>query len=109
MRSGRSCDRVRQWISLDADGALSEFERALLAGHLAGCGECREFVAHVAALHQALSEAPLERLSRPIELQSSRSRASLLSRVYLLAPAAAAVITFAIGLGAWQTSGSQER
>ena len=46
MRSGSSaqrCDRARRWISLEIDGELSAFERAVLDAHVLRCDDCHTF------------------------------------------------------------------
>jgi predicted anti-sigma-YlaC factor YlaD len=90
----RRCERARQWISLRADGELSEFEHALLGAHLARCAECCAFQLDVSAITRELRAAPLERLRRPVELPSRR-RVSL--RGMQVAAAAAAVFAVALG------------
>ena len=94
----RECDRARQWASLLLDGELSEFEHALLDGHLAGCASCSAFRADIANATRELRAAPLESLPRPIHLRGIR-RARL-----RFAPAAAALAVAAVGLGSILTA-----
>ncbi len=103
-RAGR-CERARQWISLHADGELSEFEQALLAAHLARCADCGAFQLDVSAITGELRAAPLERLRRPIALPPRR-RVSL--RAMQVAAAAAAVLAVALGstIGVFQSQHS---
>src|SRR2546423_3488999 len=54
------CDRARQWTSLEQDGELSSFERALLESHVAGCASCAEFRGEISGLTNALRAAPYE-------------------------------------------------
>jgi predicted anti-sigma-YlaC factor YlaD len=54
------CERARQWASVELDGELSSFERALLADHLSRCPDCRAFRASVAGFTAELREAPHE-------------------------------------------------
>jgi predicted anti-sigma-YlaC factor YlaD len=53
------CERVRQSVSLELDGMLSRFERALLERHLRSCEPCRRFSADVRAQTHRLRAAPL--------------------------------------------------
>ena len=92
----KRCVRAREHVSLELDGELSDFERALLAAHLAQCSACRRFEADAAALTNQLRAAPPETLSRPVPLPT-RSR-FVPARVVPAAVAAAAVV--AVGLGA---------
>jgi len=89
----RECDRARQWASLQLDGELSEFEQALLDGHVAGCASCSAFRADIANVTRELRAAPLEPFPVAIHLQRIR-RARL-----RFAPAAAALAVAAVGLG----------
>jgi hypothetical protein len=99
MRAFRSaadpCERAREWVSLRLDGELSEFEHALLDGHLERCGGCAEFAREVSAATFALRGAPRAQLGRPIVLPV-RSRRILRP---LTGFAAAAAIATVVGLG----------
>jgi predicted anti-sigma-YlaC factor YlaD len=87
------CDRARQWASLELDGELSSFERALLENHLAGCASCSEFRAEISGLTGALRAAPYEPFAGVVLGRTRR-------RVHLrLAPAVAAMAVAAVGLG----------
>lgn len=88
-----NCDRARHWVSADADGELSTFERVLLANHLTGCPSCREFRTSVSGLTRTLRSAPRERFE-VILIGRIRRRARL-----RLAPAVAAMAVAAVGLG----------
>jgi predicted anti-sigma-YlaC factor YlaD len=89
------CERARQWVSAELDGRLSEFEQALLDGHLRGCAECSGFRASATRFTEQLRAAPLERLDEPIAISRARRRFSL-----RFAPAAvAALAVTAVGLG----------
>jgi predicted anti-sigma-YlaC factor YlaD len=94
------CDRARQWASLELDGELSTFERALLANHVAGCASCAAFRADIDGVTTALRAAPYEPLERII-LGRIRRRARV-----RLAPAAAAMAVAAVGLGSILASAS---
>lgn len=87
------CERVRQWISVELDAELSDFERVLITDHVAGCPSCATFQAEAAGIVHKLRSLPLEPFERPIET-TRRRRLSL-----RLAPAVAAMAVSAVGLG----------
>jgi predicted anti-sigma-YlaC factor YlaD len=87
------CERARTYASLRLDGELSEFERALLESHIAGCGACRAFAADLDALTSELRASAFERLERPLQLPV-RVRAGLRR---LQVGAAAAVLVTVVG------------
>jgi anti-sigma factor RsiW len=101
--SPRTCERAAELVSLDLDGELSRFERALLARHLRRCGACADSAARVTAATELLRRAPLEALRVPIALPSSRRRLGL-PRVVQGVAATAAVAT----LGIWFAVSSTE-
>jgi predicted anti-sigma-YlaC factor YlaD len=88
------CERARQWVSAELDGRLSEFEQALLDGHLKGCAACSGFRASATGFTHELRAAPLERLEQPISVARVRRRLS-----FRIAPAVAALAVMAVGLG----------
>jgi predicted anti-sigma-YlaC factor YlaD len=87
------CERARQWASLEPDGELSSFERALLDAHVADCASCGQFRAEIGGLTGALRSAPHEPFEGVV-IGRARRRASM-----RLAPAAAAMAVAAVGLG----------
>ena len=88
------CERARQWTSVELDGELSEFERVLLQGHLAGCASCREFRTAAFRVTGELRAAPLE----PFRVVDHVGRIG--RRLPLrLAPTVAAMAIVAVGLG----------
>jgi ferric-dicitrate binding protein FerR (iron transport regulator) len=88
------CDRAREWISLQLDGELSEFERIVLEAHVARCGDCRAFRVDLRGISRELRHAPLEPLERPIVLPR-RTRFDGRTLQYV----AAAVAAIAVGVG----------
>jgi predicted anti-sigma-YlaC factor YlaD len=94
------CERARQWASLELDGELSTFERALLDAHVEGCASCGEFRAEIGSLTGALRAAPHERFEGVV-IGRMRRRARM-----RLAPAAAAMAVAAVGLGSVLASSS---
>jgi predicted anti-sigma-YlaC factor YlaD len=99
----RRCDRARQWISLDVDGELSEFERALLDAHLGRCADCGAFRDDAQSFTSLLRAAPLEALTHPVALPSRRSRLARPIRVAAAAVAVVAVTGLAAVVGTFRT------
>ncbi|HEX5449313.1 MAG TPA: zf-HC2 domain-containing protein [Gaiellaceae bacterium] len=99
------CDRSRRLVSLELDGALSEFERFAVRRHLGRCAACQSFASDLNGLTTLLREAPLVPLPHPLRLDLPRRL-----RPYLLAAsgslaaaaaaAAAAVVITGFGSGA---------
>ncbi len=85
---------MREAVSAQLDGELSELEAMRLRTHLDGCESCREFEASASFSTTALRTAPLEPMTRPVALPSRR-RISVPFRVP--AAAAAAVVMVAAG------------
>jgi predicted anti-sigma-YlaC factor YlaD len=96
--SNRSCARAREWVSLRADGELSEIERLLLRRHLARCEGCRAFAGAVTAATGAIRSTPLERPSRALEPDQPRVRERRRRVRYRLA-AVGAVVAIGAGVG----------
>jgi ferric-dicitrate binding protein FerR (iron transport regulator) len=91
----RSCERARNWISLDLDDELSELEGAMLRAHVERCAPCATYESEVTALTYRLRLAPLEPLLAPVVLPSRRRSVSRALQV----GAAAAVAVVATGVG----------
>jgi anti-sigma factor RsiW len=87
------CERARQWASVELDGEISTFERALLADHLGKCPECRAFSTDVTGLTEALRAAPYEPFEG-VTIGRMRRRVRL-----AMTPVAVAATVAAIGLG----------
>ena len=92
-----SCERAREWASLDLDGELSELERVLLAAHESRCSVCAAAIAETRALTNALRVAPPEEPSKPLATPARRPRRAAALAVRLVA--AAVVAALAAGLG----------
>jgi len=86
------CERARAWVSLHADGELSELEHALLDAHLERCADCRAFAAGIEGLEALLRSTPLERPAHPAGVRQLRS-----SRSQRILQAGAAVAVIATG------------
>ena len=83
---------MREAVSAQLDGELSELEAIRLRTHLEACESCREFEASANFSTAALRMAPLEPLTRPIALPSRR-------RISLRVPAAAAAAVVMVAAG----------
>jgi anti-sigma factor RsiW len=68
------CERTRGWASLDLDGELSDFERALMRSHVERCPACSLFVQEIGSATLALREAPPERIPHPVVLPARPRR-----------------------------------
>lgn len=98
------CDRVRAQISLELDGELSQFERAMLAAHLARCPDCRAYEAEVTAFTRALRAAPLERVETRVVVRRPRRVAAVRLPASVAAVLALAVVGVASQLAANQAA-----
>jgi ferric-dicitrate binding protein FerR (iron transport regulator) len=87
------CERARQWISAGLDGELSEFEGALLEGHLSACKACTAFLVETRSLTNELRRSPLERFDVRV---AARKRPRIALR---LSPVAASLAVAAVGIG----------
>jgi predicted anti-sigma-YlaC factor YlaD len=83
-----SCRRCREWVSLELDVGLSEFERALMSRHLAGCPECSDFAGGVRETTELLRRVAPAQPSRSYAV-ARRRRLPLAVRA---APVAAAIV-----------------
>jgi anti-sigma factor RsiW len=92
------CDRAREWISLQLDGELSDFERIVLETHVARCPDCRAFRVDVRGISRQLRHAPLEPLPRPVVLPR-RTRFEGRMLPYVAAAAAAVAVALGTSLG----------
>ncbi len=90
------CERTAQYVSLDLDGELSRFERALLDRHLRTCKRCAAYAVAVVELTTCLRAAPLEPISAPIVVTRPGRRVGL---VVQRTVAATAVAVLAVWLG----------
>jgi anti-sigma factor RsiW len=90
----RSCERVREQLSLALDGELSQLEDAHLDAHLANCASCRAFGAEIGAATRLVRTAPLEELTFPIAIPG---RNRIARRGFQIAAAAAVVMAAGIG------------
>jgi Putative zinc-finger len=94
----RSCEHAAELVSLELDGALSLFERALLRRHLQRCGECAVYARQVAAVTEMIRAAPLEPIGvRNDAWRPFRRVSRLVQKVAVTAAVAAVGIWLAVG------------
>ena len=102
------CDRWRDWILLDADGALASHDRDQLWAHLGECADCRRYAGEVREVLSALAgeeavvpvpaalERRLARLAATVKVHPLRGR--LIRRWPAVAAAAALLVAVALAL-----------
>jgi anti-sigma factor RsiW len=90
------CARVREQVSLELDGELSQLERRMLAAHLDRCDGCAAYAADVRDVTERIRSAPPALLQRPVVVRRHRSS---LTSVRLQVGVAAAFALAALGLG----------
>ena len=90
----RSCERVREQLSIAQDGELSQLEAAHLDAHLARCPSCQAFGAEIGAVTRVIRTTPLEEPTFPIVIPG-RNRAT--RRAFQVTAAAAVVLAAGIG------------
>jgi len=89
------CARVREQVSLELDGELSQLEQRMLAAHLERCGACATYADDVRDLTERIRSAPLHTMRRPVVVRRARH----LSTTRLQVGIAAAFALAALGLG----------
>lgn len=57
MAPGRQCGRCREWVSLDLDAELSEFEAVVMRRHVRSCADCRSFARTLGAATALVRDA----------------------------------------------------
>jgi predicted anti-sigma-YlaC factor YlaD len=95
VRQSGVCTRMREQVSLQLDGELSQLERRMLSSHLSRCADCREFADDVSSFTDKLRYAPMEKLERPIVVSTPRRFSTARFQVGI----AAAFAFAALGLG----------
>src|SRR5438445_586854 len=92
----RACERASEFVSLELDGELSLFERAILRRHLQRCERCAASSRQITALTEMVRTAPVEQIRVSIDIWRRRRRAF---RVVQSVAATAAVATVALWVG----------
>jgi anti-sigma factor RsiW len=89
------CSRVREQVSLELDGELSQLEQRMLATHLERCARCAVYAEDVRDFTDRVRNAPRAVMQRPVVVR----RRSPLTTVRLQVGVAAAFALAALGLG----------
>lgn len=89
------CTRVREQVSLELDGELSQLEQRMLGTHLERCPRCAAYAADVRDVTERIRNAPRAVMQRPIVVRRNRP----LTTVRLQVGVAAAFALAALGLG----------
>lgn len=92
-----SCVEMRTLVSCRLDGAISQFEVALVTAHLRRCAECAAFEAEIGGLTELLRAAAPVRVPRRITLPRVPYRRPLRLARGAVATAAVAMAAVAIG------------
>jgi len=89
------CSRVREQVSLELDGEVSQLEQRMLEAHLERCPRCAAYAADVRDFTDRMRSAPHAFMQRPVVVR----RRSPLTAIRLQAGVAAAFALAALGLG----------
>jgi len=89
------CSRVREQVSLELDGELSQLEQRMLGTHLERCPGCSAYAAEVRDVTERIRNAPRAVMQRPVVVRRRRP----LTTVRLQVGVAAAFALAALGLG----------
>jgi anti-sigma factor RsiW len=89
------CNRVREQVSLELDGELSQLEQRMLATHLERCPRCAAYATDVRDVTERIRNAPPAVMQRPVVVRRRRP----LTTVRLQVGVAAAFALAALGLG----------
>lgn len=89
------CSRVREQVSLELDGELSQLEQRMLHTHLERCTRCAAYATDVRDFTERMRSAPHAFMRRPVVVRRRRA----LTAVRLQIGVAAAFALAALGLG----------
>jgi len=89
------CARVREQVSLELDGELSQLEQRMLEAHLERCGACATYADDVRDVTERIRSAPLHTPRRPVVVRRKRH----ISTTRIQVGVAAAFALAALGLG----------
>jgi anti-sigma factor RsiW len=97
------CERASEFVSLELDGELSLFERAILRRHLQRCERCAAYSHQITAMTEMVRTAPVEQIHVSIDIWRRRRR---VFRVVdsVAATAAVAAVAIWLGIGASRTT-----
>ena len=99
------CTRVREQVSLELDGELSQLEQRMLATHLERCLPCAVYATDVRDLTERIRNAPPATMQRPVVVRRRRP----LTAVRLQVGVAAAFALAALGLGTQLAASTESR
>ena len=99
------CSRVREQVSLELDGELSQLEQRMLGTHLERCARCAAYAADVRDVTERIRNAPRAHMQRPVVVRRRRP----LTTVRLQVGVAAAFALAALGLGTQLASSTEPR
>ena len=88
------CVRVREQVSLELDGELSQLEQRMLKSHLDRCARCAAYASDVRDFTDRMRVAPHAVMQRPVVVRRRPSRT-----VRLQVGVAAGFALAALGLG----------
>jgi anti-sigma factor RsiW len=97
------CTRVREQVSLELDGELSQLEQRMLGAHLERCSRCAVYAADVRDVTERIRNAPRAIMQRPVVVRRLRP----LTTVRLQVGVAAAFALAALGLGTQLASSTE--
>jgi anti-sigma factor RsiW len=99
------CTRVREQVSLELDGELSQLELRMLATHLERCARCAAYATDVRDATERIRNAPDAVMQRPVVVRRRRP----LTTVRLQVGVAAAFALAALGLGTQIASSTESQ
>jgi anti-sigma factor RsiW len=99
------CTRVREQVSLELDGELSQLEQRMLATHLERCPRCAAYATDVRDVTERIRNAPPAVMQRPVVVRRRRP----LTTVRLQVGVAAAFALAALGLGTQLASSTESQ
>jgi anti-sigma factor RsiW len=97
------CTRVREQVSLELDGELSQLEQRMLGTHLERCPRCAAYAADVRDFTERMRNAPRAIMQRPVVVRRRRA----ITTVRLQVGVAAAFALAALGLGSQLASSTE--
>lgn len=97
------CTRVREQVSLELDGELSQLEQRMLEAHLERCPRCAAYATDVREFTDRIRSAPKAFMQHPVVVR----RRGPLTAMRLQAGVAAAFALAALGLGTQLASPEQ--